>query len=140
MVCSTDVIWTNVGIAAAALFCVGLALLALATFLREAVAAFVSAARKAPVRASLVGLALGALVSYAGTKPPATTYTVRFELPPAYEPIDGLQCETGKVYCLPTTEGCRWKSSANDRLYDGGLLIFNLAQPGETVTMTAIWE
>ena len=97
--------------------------------------------RRMPVRAVLAGLALGALVSYAGTKPPEpTTYTVEFELPLAFEPIESLTCEPGKVYNLPAVDGCRWKSSANDRLYDGGLLVFDLAESGETVTMTAIWE
>ena len=32
-----------------------------------------------------------------------------------------------------------WACS-NGRRYDDGMLVFNLAQPGETVTMTAIWE
>ena len=32
-----------------------------------------------------------------------------------------------------------WACS-NGRRYDDGVLVFNLAEPGETVTMTAIWE
>ena len=32
-----------------------------------------------------------------------------------------------------------WAGS-NGRRYDDGMLVFDLAQPGETVTMTAIWE
>ena len=140
MDCSIDVIWMNIGIVAAAIFCGGLMLLALATRLGEAAAAVVSGARRMPVRALLAGLALGALVSYAGTKPPATTYTVEFELPLAFDPIESLTCEPGRVYKLPSLDGYRWKSDANDRLYDGGLLVFNLANPGETVTMTAVGE
>ena len=140
MDCPIDVFWVNVGIAAAAIFCGVLTVLAILTRLRDAATAVVAAARKSPVCVALAGLALGALVSYAGTKPPATTYTVKFELPLAFDPIENLTCEPGKVYNLPAVDGCRWKSDANDRLYDGGLLVFDLAQPGETVTMTAIWE
>ena len=32
-----------------------------------------------------------------------------------------------------------WACS-NDKRYDDGMLVFDLAQPGETVTMTAVWE
>lgn len=136
-----DMAWTIVGILSATVLCSGLLILALAPCLRQIMAAIVCSARKAPVRVALAGLALGALVSYAGTKPPApTTYTVKFELPLAFDPIGGLTCEPGKVYSLPAVDGYRWKSSANNRLYDGGLLVFDLAEPGETVTMTAVWE
>ena len=55
--------------------------------------------------------------------------------------------ELGRVVNLPS---CTFKPSAgkrfvgwacsNGRRYDDGMLVFNLAQPGETVTMTAIWE
>ena len=136
-----DMAWTIVGILSATVLCSGLLILALAPCLRQIMAAIVCSARKAPVRVALAGLALGALVSYAGTKPPVpTTYTVKFELPLAFDPIESLSCETGKVYRLPALDGVRWKSRASDRLYDDGMLVFNLAQPGETVTMTAIWE
>ena len=32
-----------------------------------------------------------------------------------------------------------WACS-NGKRYDDGMLVFNLAEPDETVTMTAIWE
>ena len=136
-----DMMWTIVGIVSATVLCSGLLILALAPCLRQIMAAIVCSARKASVRVALAGLSLGVLVSYAGTKPPApTTYTVKFELPLAFDPIRSLTCEPGKVYNLPAVDGCRWKSSASDRLYDGGLLVFDLAESGETVTMTAIRE
>lgn len=136
-----DMAWTIVGFVSATFFCSGLLILALAPCLRQTTAAIVGSAQKTPVRVALAGLAIGFMVSYAGAKPPApTTYTVKFELPLAFEPIESFACETGKVYGLPAVDGYRWKSSANDRLYDGGLLIFDLAKPGETVTMTAIGE
>lgn len=136
-----DMAWTFVGFVTATVFCSGLLILALAPCLRQATAAIVGSAKKTPVRVGLAGLAIGFLVSYAGTKPPApTTYTVKFELPLAFDPIESFTCETGKVFCLPKVDGYRWRSSANDRLYDGGLLVFDLAKPGETVTMTAMGE
>lgn len=136
-----DMMWTIVGIVSATVLCSGLLILALAPCLRQIMAAIVCSTRKAPVRVALVGLAIGVLVSYAGAKPPVpTTYMVKFELPLAFDPIESLTCESGKVYSLPALVGYRWISSANDRLYDGGLLVFDLAESGETVTMTAIRE
>lgn len=53
-----------------------------------------------------------------------------------------------KVYKLPRctatppsgkTRFVGWACS-NGKSYDDGVLVFNLAEPGETVTMTAIWE
>ena len=53
--------------------------------------------------------------------------------------------EPGRVYSLktfpPRQDGHRlvgWKCS-NGKRYDDGMLVFNLASPGEIVTMTAIW-
>ena len=131
--------WELFGVLSAGIIWGVLALVCLAPRLRG-LASVVSAVRKSPVRAVLAGLALGVLVSYAGTKPPATTYAVKFEPPQAFVPIESIACEPDKVYKLPTINGYRWRSSANDRLYDGGLLIFNLARPGAIVTMTAIPE
>ena len=44
--------------------------------------------------------------------------------------------------CMFEKSGKRFAGWAcsNGRRYDDGMLVFNLAQPGETVTMTAIWE
>ena len=33
-----------------------------------------------------------------------------------------------------------WRSSKNGKLYADGILVFDLAEPGETVTMTAVWK
>ena len=33
-----------------------------------------------------------------------------------------------------------WRRADNGRRYDDGMLVFNLAEPGEVVTLTAIWE
>ena len=56
-------------------------------------------------------------------------------------------CEPGHVYKLPKCGFVKpagkhfagWACS-NGRRYDDGMLVFDLAKPGETVTMTAIWE
>lgn len=72
--------------------------------------------------------------------PDPMAYEVRFIPPPTFEPIASMYCTTGKVYKLPSLEGYRWKSSVNNRLYDGDLLIFDLAKPRETVRMTALEE
>ena len=44
--------------------------------------------------------------------------------------------------CFSAPSGKRFAGWAcsNGKRYDDGMLVFNLAQPGETVTMTAIWE
>ena len=33
-----------------------------------------------------------------------------------------------------------WRRADNGRRYDDGVLVFDLAGPGEVVTLTAIWE
>jgi len=42
-------------------------------------------------------------------------------------------------FALAACEVAVTSETAQQR-YDDGMLVFNLAQPGETVTMTAIWE
>ena len=88
-----------------------------------------------------------------------TTYEIRFEdgggllpmktgsLVVIHSLMASLVCEVGEVYALPECTftppvGKRFAGWAcsNGRRYDDGMLVFNLAQPGETVTMTAIWE
>ena len=51
--------------------------------------------------------------------------------------ITTMTCDPEKVYKLPSD--CGWLSS-NDKRYDAGVLVFRLGEPGETVTMTAVWE
>ena len=62
--------------------------------------------------------------------------------------ISPLLCEPDRVYKLPKCtmqppagkKGfAGWKCS-NKRRYDNEMLVFNLANPGETVEMTAIWN
>ena len=60
--------------------------------------------------------------------------------------MPSVVCEIGKVYALPACafgnfdkRFAGWRCS-NGKRYDDGMLVFNLAEPGETVTMTAIWE
>ena len=62
------------------------------------------------------------------------------------ETIWAVLLERGGVHALPNYSGTHgndhfagWACS-NGKRYDDGMLVFNLAQPGETVTMTAIWE
>lgn len=61
-----------------------------------------------------------------------------------------MSCEVGKTYKLPVVDNrtftapagkklAGWRCS-NGKRYDDGMLIFNLANSGGTVTMTAIWE
>ena len=61
--------------------------------------------------------------------------------------MTAMNCDQGKVYKLPNCilsppAGKRFAGWAcsNGRRYDDGMLVFDLAKPGETVTMTAIWE
>ena len=56
-------------------------------------------------------------------------------------------CESGRVYSLaictfspPAGKRFAGWACSNGRRYDDGMLVFDLAKPGETVTMTAIWE
>lgn len=137
---SIDIVRICICLAAAAVFGIVMPLIVLAPRIKMSLKAAACSARMTPVRAMLAVLAVGALVSYAGTKPQPdpTKYTVEFVLPPPYNPIDSMQCVTGTVYALPAVEGCRWISDKTPgRLYDGGVMFFDLAKPGETVKMTA---
>ena len=79
---------------------------------------------------------------------PLITYTVAFARGEGSgASIVPMKCEAGRVYKIsPCTfippSGKRFAGWAcsNGRRYDDGMLVFNLAQPGETVTMTAVWE
>ena len=79
---------------------------------------------------------------------PLITYTVAFARGEGSgASIVPMKCEAGRVYKIsPCTfippAGKRFAGWAcsNGRRYDDGMLIFDLAEPGETVTMTAIWE
>ena len=74
-------------------------------------------------------------------------YLVRFNANGGSGAMPVKACVRDAVYCLPTNSfsapaGKRfvgWACS-NGRRYDDGMLIFGLADPGETVTMAAIWE
>jgi len=73
-------------------------------------------------------------------------YTVSFEANGGSGEMSDCSWEAGKVYNLPKNQFTRsgkrfagWKCS-NGRRYDDGMLVFDLAEPGEIVTMTAIWE
>ena len=77
-------------------------------------------------------------------RPEELGYTIIFKSPGS---SDIAQSYTrGKVFALPKgllpAAGRRFAGWAcsNGRRYDDGMLVFDLAKPGETVTMTAIWE
>jgi len=72
-------------------------------------------------------------------------YTLKFKVDSNGDALAlKLECDRDKVYNLPVcTSECRkfvgWVGS-NGKRCDGDLLAFNVANAGETVTMTAIWE
>ena len=142
MDCSIDTVRICISLSAAAVFGIVMPLIVFAPRIMTSLKSVVSSVLMTPVRVMLAVLAVGALVSYAGTKPQPdpTKYTVEFVLPPPYNPIASMQCVTGTVYSLPAVEGCRWISDKTIRLYDGGMMFFDLAEPGETVRMTATQE
>lgn len=136
-------VWLAIGNATVVAFSLYLFMIVIVPCFRHMVATIVCSARKTPIRAALAVLALGVLASYAGTKHPPIapeTYTIEFHTPPDIEPFEIWHCATGTVYNLPSINGCRWKSDVADRLYDNGMLVFDLAEPGKTVKMTAIRE
>ena len=78
-------------------------------------------------------------------------YCIHFNLGGGTGAIGDMMCPYGNVCALPQTKGrisnpgwsfvgWQWKLNNKSRRYDDGMLVFNLAKPGETVTMTAIWE
>jgi len=84
---------------------------------------------------------------YAVWAPDSDHYAMAFRKGDGNGRMFNVACETNKVYSLPPNNFippvgkcfAGWQCS-NGKRYDDGMLVFNLAQPGETVTMTAIWE
>ena len=84
---------------------------------------------------------------FAAVEPKDTTkYLLEFKSNGGTSKIPAILLERGEVRALPNYSGTHgndhfagWACS-NGRRYDDGMLVFDLAQPGETVTMTAIWE
>lgn len=76
-----------------------------------------------------------------------SSYLVRFldDSEPGEQLLPEMKCDAGTVGKLPSAAPSAsgrlvgWKGS-NLRRYDPGMLFFDLAKPGETVEMTAIWE
>ena len=56
------------------------------------------------------------------------SYTIRFKVPQGFDVPDEMKCSIGKVYKLPELQaGYKWcRMDAQNRLYDGGMLVFNL--------------
>ena len=91
------------------------------------------------------------LVEKAFVTAAGSCYCIHFNLGGGSGTIGDMMCPYGQVCALPQAKGriskpgwsfvgWQWKLNNKSRLYDDGMLVFNLAEPGETVTMTAIWE
>ena len=84
----------------------------------------------------------------AATVLPEGSYGIRFAANGGTGAMDGMVCTRDKVYNLtkcaftaPTGKAfAGWRSSKNGKLYADGVLVFDLAEPGKTVTMTAVWK
>ena len=78
----------------------------------------------------------------------ANTYTVTFDANGGTGTMADQICVKGKTYnirkCALTAPSGKtfagWRSSENGRLYADGLLVFDLAAPGQQMTMTAVWK
>ena len=97
------------------------------------------------------GLGASYAIDAAITLYPYWTRDTAYELLLLPGEANGVVCissvDCGGVHNLPPCpftppSGKRFAGWAcsNGRRYDDGMLVFNLAKPGETVTMTAIWE
>lgn len=77
-------------------------------------------------------------------------YRIKFSrgsAPYASDRMDDVKCGCHRVirlpkctYVYPGKRFVGWRSSANDKLYDDEMLVFDLAPAYGDVTMTAIWE
>ena len=132
--------WEMIGLLSAVVIWGGTAVVLLFPYGKDQLDGIAACAKRAPFRAALGAIVVGVAIAYGGSK--GSKYKIEFEQPQAFEPRDSKLCETGMVYELPALDGYRWRANVKgvDRLYDGGMLIFNLAQPGETVKMTATCE
>lgn len=83
----------------------------------------------------------------AATVLPEGSYCIHFDANGGTGTMADQICTRDKVYNLTKCAFTRtsgkfvgWRSSKNGKLYADGILVFDLAEPGETVTMTAVWE
>lgn len=142
--------WNSIGTATAAALLGALFFAALLPMLKARLCAFVRVARKAPVRFAAICLAAGAMIVYGGTKPSPGVYHVVFDGgdSAATGEMAQLDCEVGRVYTLPpnafSCEGksfLGWLSSDSGRLYDDGIMIFNLTStPDAVIKFQAVWR
>ncbi len=76
------------------------------------------------------------------------SYRITFNANGGGGAMETQSVEIGKVaklirctYTAPTGKKfAGWRRKDTGRRYDDGMLVFNLAEPGETVTLTAIWQ
>ena len=93
------------------------------------------------------GLDVDQVIFDSAENPTRVYYRIAFKANGGKGSMPRRPVELGHVVKLPN---CTFKppsgkrfagwACSNGRRYDDGMLVFNLAQPGETVTMTAIWE
>lgn len=142
--------WNSIGAAAAAALLACVSLMALMPLLKTRFDAFIRCAGRAPVRFASICFVAGALCVYGGTKPVTSGYRVAFVAGAgdAQGEMVPLVCEMGKVYDLPANAFSRegktfigWVSSASGKLYDDGMMIFNLTNaPGAVIEFQALWK
>ena len=136
-------------IAAAFVFCGCIAVMYLAPCAVIALRRVFERAVDSPMRAVCFAIAVGIAVAYGGSKPPPTGYRIVFDPNTNGVPLSTQEqfVAVGKVAKLnlcsfSPPRGKRfagWRGD-NGRRYDDGMLVFNLADSGKIVTLTAIWE
>ena len=74
-------------------------------------------------------------------------YTISFRAGAGTGTMDGMVCARGKVYNLakcafkaPDGKAFAGWAGDNGKRYDDGILIFNAAEEGKVLTLTAVWE
>lgn len=69
-------------------------------------------------------------------------YTVSFECGAGHPAVEPMKCGLGIIYKLPDPGGdfIGWKCQNNGKLYDGGMLVYNLANHNGSVVMTAVYR
>ena len=136
------------GLAAAFVLCGCIAVMYLAPCAVIALRRVFERAVDSPMRAGYFAIAVGIAVAYGGSKP-ANGYRIVFDPNVDGAPLATQEqfVEVGKVAKLnlcsfspPSGKKFAGWRGDNGRRYDDGVMVFNLAGPGEVVTLSAIWE
>lgn len=138
--------WELIGLVSALIFWGGMVVFFVFPYLSALVHDVRRGLSRTPFRAALGLMALGIAVVYGGTKP-SDAYMISFASCGGTGSMPEMSCRTNGVYNLSPCgftapsgkKFAGWWCPNTKKLYDDGVIVFNLGGARERVEMQAIW-